>query len=330
MIRFSGKLLAIASIGIGVLAAQPCLVHGDPDPVSTLATFAGVVHPRLTAVEPGTTLTVVLLPQTLSQEQRGQASEELTALYKAAGAPSPLLLSLFDGRAVVPLGAFPRLVAWQKAVNQAMSPESAPDPAISPAQFYLRLAETAGNFGGGWNSVLLVGQLPMMPEELRDYAAAWLSSRFCSQRIRLNVWNPDAGQTEFWKIVATATSGTAGFEHFASLLPPKNDPLAFNELEWPAAPIDRGFVVERGELRSQSGSNLSRIPLLRVAPGVEPPDIEAYASLRRSANEATALLQQQKLDESQVQRVRALLSESLRINPLDAGSPHRGGFLCPL
>src|SRR5579872_4551271 len=204
------RLLTISLACMGVLSAQPCLVHGDPDPVSRMATFAGVVQPRLSPVEPGTSITVVLFPQTIQEEQQSRTLQELSALYKAAGTPSPLKLSVFDGQAFIASGPFPRLSAWQKAVSQAMSAGPGSTPALTATQFYPLLAGATETFGGSWNTVLLVGRLPEFEEDVRDYASAWFSSRVCSQHIRLNHWDPNEGETAFWQLVTSSTAGIAG------------------------------------------------------------------------------------------------------------------------
>ena len=320
---FWAGALGMSFLWAGALAAQPCLVHGDTDRVSALSTFAGIVHPRLAAVEPGTHITVVLFPQAVAESQRGRTSEELASLYKAASAPSPLTLSVFDGQAFTVSGPFTRLATWQKAVAQALSQESPAAQPLAPAQFYPMLAEAAGNLGGGWNSVLLIGRLPDPAEDVRDYAAAWLARRLCGQHVRVNYWNAEGAPSAFWNMVTGATAGVSAAEHLADLAP-RNDPLAFNEVEWPAPPINRGFVFERGELRTQAGAPVAQIPILLLPPGKTAPDLKAYADLRRSAKEAADLVRREKLDEGQAQQVRMLLMQALRVNPID-GEALRAG-----
>src|SRR5690242_11769003 len=80
-------LLGYAALA-GEAFAQPCLIQGDPGPIS-LVTDSATVQPQLTAVEPAQRIRVVLFPQAIPEGERRRTVVELTSLYRAASKAAP-------------------------------------------------------------------------------------------------------------------------------------------------------------------------------------------------------------------------------------------------
>ncbi len=310
----AARLLFLMMLLASALAAQPGLVAGDPNRAAMLLGPAGTTEPRRIAAEPAPRISVVVFPGTIPPEQRTRTVEQLVALYKSAGRPSPLTLAAFTGREFTPAGRFPTAAAWQSALREALS--SAATETAPAAGLYHTMAAEARNFGDSWSSVLLVGRLPDLEPDVRDYAQAWMAVRFCGQKLRVSYWDPAGAKSEFWNGVAEATGGIPGVDSPADFLP-ASAAGPFTELSWPAPPWDRGFLLYRGEVRDGAGVKGAELPMLAAAAAAELPDIDRYRALRSAAGKAAELARLEKPDAGQGEEVRALVEQALGINPMD-------------
>jgi len=311
IVPFSLLLVSLASAGF----AQPCLVQAEPGPLA-LETFAGTVQPVLAAAQPAGRITILLFPNSIPEQERSHAEKELAALFKAAEKPASVSLVVFQGQAFAAADAPRNLAGWQKLIRDTLAAELSPSP-IPAAQIYTALGEAAGSFGGDWSNLLLVGLPGEIEPGLRDYALPWLTGQVCKQKLRLSYWSPDGQRPEFWSAVAAATSGASNPESLAEF-PQWAAWGTFHEVAWPAAPLGRGFVLERAKLRG------AELPVIESAAGVRLPGFAEYGELRRAEAEATGLVRQEKLDAAQAQRVRELLQRALGINPVDAETLRAG------
>jgi hypothetical protein len=308
-------LLGYAALA-GEAFAQPCLIQGDPGPIS-LVTDSATVQPQLTAVEPAQRIRVVLFPQAIPQGERRRTVVELTSLYRAASKAAPPTATIFNGTAFSDLPRATTLAAWQRGIQDALAVDPVLTQPVSPVDWFAAFADSAGSLGGNWSSVLLVGRPPEVDPQLQDYTLSWLRARFCAQHLRVNVWTPDGVRPEFWAILATATAGASGLESLADL-PPWLALGPFVEAVWPLPSVTQGFVFERGTLGRQS------IPIIRAAAGATLPAPRRYAELRTAAREAADLLRNSNLNTGQAQRIRELLNSALVINPADAEALQTG------
>ncbi len=293
----------LACLTAALANAQPCLVQGEVVPLS-LETFAGAVQPEFASIQPGTRMTVLLFPDTIPEQERSHVEKELAALYRA----SPNLnLLISRGPQFAPTDPPKNLAAWQKLIRDAWAAEPSPGP---PAQLYPALAEATASLGGDWSPLLFVGLPADIEPDLREYALPWLRAQFCKQKIRVSYWSPDGQRPEFWTAMAADTAGASNPESLAGF-PQWAAWGTFREVSWPVPPLDRGFILERAKLRG------AELPILEAAAGARLPTFQEYADLRRAAAEAASLSKLEKLDPEQVQRVRELLQQALKINPLD-------------
>ena len=308
-----------------VVCAQPCLVQGDPGPLA-LETFAGTVQPEFAVVQPANRITVVLLTGAFPAADRAVVEKQLTALYRGADKNAVLALVVSDGTRFTAPDSARTPAAWQKLIHDSWGDDSA-GTALPAEPFYAALAEGMNSWGGEWSNLLLVGLPGDADPALRDYALPWLRAQVCRQKLRISYWNPDGRTPEFWTALAAATSGASNPESPAEFAQWAASG-SFREAAWPAPPIDRGFVAERGKFRS------AELPLLEPAPGALMLSFEQYTDLRRTTQEAGALAKQEQLDAAQVQRIRELLQHALTLNPLDpealrAGADYYARFKDP-
>ena len=101
--------------------------------------------------------------------------------------PKDMRLGALRGGEFVPEDPF--RTRAQAASAAANSLHRLRKPAIR-AKFYQWLAQAAGQFGSQWSTVVLVGAAPDVDAPLRDYATAYVASRFQAQKVRLSYWNP--------------------------------------------------------------------------------------------------------------------------------------------
>ena len=290
-----------------VAGAQPCLVQGDSGPLA-LETFAGSIQPAFAPVQPSARLTVLLFPDAIPETERTHAERELAALYQVADKAAGLSLAIARGSQFSAAEPVKTPAAWQKLVRESLAVDASAPP-VASAQFYPALTEALASLGAEWSNVLLVGLPPEVEAEVGEYALPWLRSQFCKQKLRVSYWNPDGRRPDFWNAIASATAGASNLESLAEF-PQWAAFGAFREASYPAA-LDRGFVLERVKLRG------SETPVLEAPAGARLPTFQEYADLRRAAAEAAGLMKLETLDAGQVQRMRELLQQALKVNPLD-------------
>ena len=290
-----------------------------------LETFSGAMQPKFAPVEASANVTIAVFPTLLSSEQRDRLNSGMTALYKSVGKTAPLSLSIFDGQQFISAGPFPTVAAWRSAVHEALAVQG-PDAQPDSVKLYSAIASLASGLGGNWSAVVLAGQLPELPANLRDYAVSWVSSRFCAQKLRVTYLDPDGKQSDFWNSVAKATGGLPGFDTLAEVPALADGPWA--EVAWEPPPLSRGFVLHRGKLHNQApGAAPVETPVLAVAPGATLPSLEAYAELENLQKQLSDLDRVEQPDASQVQQTRALLERALAINARDKVALRAGANL---
>ena len=309
---------------VNALSAQPCLVRGNIDRVSSLDTFRGVIQPQFRAVVPSPRLAIVLFPQTIPEDKRNTVSADLTALYRVSGSPSPLTLTAFNGQEfAAPSGPFRNVALWQKAVRAALAIEAVQTAAASTSRFDAMVAGALKDFGEPGSSVLLIGQLPDFEPEAQDYATAWLNASVCSQKVRVSVWNPGGAVPATWKAISEATGGAPNLATLSELAPsPDAEPLT--DVSWTPPQVDRGFRLYRAVLRDQAGSKMADVPMVALGPQVQMPEPERYVELRRAARQAAELVRKEKLEGGEDVQAHALVERALAINPLDDDALNSG------
>ncbi len=220
---------------MATLSAQPCLVRDDSQQTIAFETLAGKITPKLTSIEPSGRVAIAVFPGLIPAAEREPVASALNALYKAAGKTRPLTLAVFTGEGFTAAGPFGTATAWRNAVRDAFSTSDENALPISPSRLYSIVSAPTAAFGEDWSSVVFIGALPELPPDVRDYASAWLTPRFCGQKLRLSYWNPDGESSAFWSPVANLTGGRALGVLADVLESPAASPWA--EAAWPAWPV---------------------------------------------------------------------------------------------
>src|SRR4029077_19453708 len=164
-------------------------------------------------------------------------------------------------------------------------------------------------------SVILVGRFPLIDKDLRDYAAAYLGSKFRLERVRVGYWDVRGQPSDLWDIVAQITGGIPVRSHLEEIAErlAGTQPL-FLEGNCNDSPLDRGFILYRATRLDAAGNAADEFPALAIAPGKQPADLEHYAQLRENVRSATELFKQLPTQDS-LNQTRVKLQAALAINP---------------
>jgi tetratricopeptide (TPR) repeat protein len=322
--------LLFACLGGIVLAArafaQPCLLSSNQPPLGTLETYAGPVQPKLAPVEPPPEMTIALLPDLLSAEQRERLGADLIALDRSAGKATPLRLAVFDGHQFAATGPLESAAAWRRAVREALATPAAEQAPADPAQLYSAIIQGLSSAGANWSSVVLVGHLPDLPKNLQDYARAWVPSRACAQKLRVSYFDPGGARSEFWDSVAKDTGGAPGLDTLAEVPASLHEGL-WSEVAWAVPAPARGFVLDHARLNGPAGVAPVELPVLAAAASDAPPDLARYAELQTIEEQLSNLERIAQPDASQVEQTRTLLARALAINARDPVALRTGADL---
>jgi Flp pilus assembly protein TadD len=308
----SGALFALAGAFGQPLFVQPT----EPGPVS-IRTFAGRAECTANPVTSDPRLTAAVLVDGIDPHDMERVLTELTGLYRALHAAHPITLAVHSGHEWQTAGPFRSPPQWRASLNKLLKPRPAASDAYSATQLYELLADSAPQFGSDWASVILVGKLPPVDADLRDYAAAYLGSKFRAQRLRVSYWPVGGEQSELWDRVARMTGGVAVKSSLDELVEKLAGETPALEVICRDPALDRGFVVYRAARLDAAGNVIEEIPSLVVAPGKQPADLDHYAELRKSAHTAADLFQQPATQE-RLNQIRISLQAALAINPADS------------
>ena len=93
-----------------------------------------------------------------------------------------------------------------KSALEKIEPAGESAAHISAAGFYDAISANAGQWGGNWSRVLLIGDFPALETATKDYAEALLLRAFSSQHVQVSWFSP-AGGDEAWAPVFGASGG---------------------------------------------------------------------------------------------------------------------------
>lgn len=166
-----------------------------PPELFPVQTYAGKSDVSISAIQPSSSVTVVLLMDTLSPAQFDSAKKDLLALY-ASLHRHPLRLALLRNSSLGVAGPFASRGRLKSAFDEAAQAASDPAP-VSPSAIIDTLCAAAPQLGSDWSHVLLIGEFPALDPSALDYAAALLLRAFGTQRIQLS-WSAPSGGNDAW------------------------------------------------------------------------------------------------------------------------------------
>ena len=316
------SISAFIALAVWPAAAQPILLHGAGSELSeapSVITYAGSVKANLAAVEVSGQLAITVLADTIAEDQRDRVRSEILSFYQGAPSSSPakkMILAVLEGQQLTQLGPFRSRMHLQTTLHKLWSDSAASQTPPPPADLYHWLVAAGPALGSNWNHVLLIGSLPELDDQLRDYASAWLANRLAGQPVRISYWNPKGIEPGWFAEVCRATGGIALSSDLTPLSDLLSEPKAAVEVSWPNPTPLRGFLLYRAKLVTAAGAGVGEFPAIASRPGSELPDLVRYAELRQHV-ETARKLQQEKPSQQTAAKLRSELEAALRINPSD-------------
>jgi tetratricopeptide (TPR) repeat protein len=292
----------------GQLRAQPVLVSATDPPVK-LRTWAGSAPVQTTAasVSPQLVLLAVANPETMLDT--GQLKARLSSLYAEAGREITVRAAVWTAEGMQFAGPFRSRSQFQSALRELTELGIAHPLLLSDDQFWSQLPAAVGQAGGGWMSVVVVGQLPRIEPVVAEYATAYVVHKIRNQRIRLSFSTPGEDPGDPVRSISKALAYAAELETYVEV-----------NVNMPA--LSRGFELRKAALEDTQGKVLMERQAIASAPDFALPDIERYRALLASMAEAKKQLVAGALDAAVTE-----VQKALAINPHDPVALRLGASL---
>src|SRR5215467_1341402 len=179
IVRNSTGALLLFLLACGASLASTTLLRTtskmSPE-LGPVLTYAGKIDPIISNVKAAAPITVVFLTDSLTSAELETVKKEVLALYTSLHG-RPFRLVVVGNGSIGAAGPFTSRVQLKSALGEVAakteSPVSTPFGASVPsAQLLDSLVASAGQLGGDWSRVLLIGELPPLGAPAREYASA--------------------------------------------------------------------------------------------------------------------------------------------------------------
>jgi len=285
-------------------------------------TYAGKIDPIISNVKAAAPITVVFLTDSLTSAELETVKKEVLALYTSLHG-RPFRLVVVGNGSIGAAGPFTSRVQLKSALGEVAakteSPVSTPFGASVPsAQLLDSLVASAGQLGGDWSRVLLIGELPPLGAPAREYASALLLRAFSNAHLQVS-WYAFSGGDDGWRSMFEATGGTVIRGALSDFSQSVNDvSQSYFQIEWTPPAPSSGFVVYRSVLSDLQGNVVLETPDVATSASATLPSVERYTAMRASVAEAAQLLSQETLSEASAQTIRDNLQAAFEMNSRDA------------
>lgn len=299
--------------------AGPVLLHSASNAAPELLsvqTYAGKPDVTVSPVQPSSSVTVVLLMDTLTPAQLESTKRDLLALYTSLH-KRPLSLALLRSGSIAVAGPFTTRARLESALNEAAR-AAADTPPASPSAIIDALCAAAPQLGSNWSNALLIGEFPDLNPPVLEFASALLSRTFSTQHIQLS-WAAPSGGNDAWLPALRSTGGNIVHGPLSEFAVSLNvTPQFFFLVDWvPIAP-SAGFVVSHSVLSDQQGQVLLEASEIAAPSAVSLPSLDAYSAMQAKTAEAASLLAQEPFSPANFERMRDNLQAALELNPREA------------
>ena len=324
-------LVLLAGFALLPLQAESFLISLPPDSTSyELQTSAGKFPVRVSPLKPPAKLALLVHRDSLTEVQWQEAQARIRKLYGAAKSFGGFELHVITRGLLKSWKPFPAQSQLTKALTSLstpVQPAAQPDSsqglsADQAVAVYAEVGRYLPEPSAEWQSFILIAPGPApAAEELRLYAAAYLSWHVRQKRIRLFHW-PLAQTTsssepnplpDIWISVALSSCGR--------LLPAEEELRTFLD-EWkgqtcqqvdvPGPTLSQGFFSYRGQVMAKGSSQAVReLSGLWLAAGVSPISPDQYAQMLHLLDQAREALKKR-----DAPALRRAMEQALLLNPL--------------
>jgi tetratricopeptide (TPR) repeat protein len=287
----------------------------EPPDLNPVKTYNGNADAAVSPVHPASSLTVVLLVDTMSPEALDGLKQDLVSAYGSLRGRN-LRLAIVQNNSLEVVGPLLGRLRLQNALKE-VQPLTANAPPASSAAILDLLSTNVAQLGSKWSQVVLIGDFPSLEPSTLQYASAVLLRAFNSEQVQVT-WFPITKGDDAWLPLFKSTGGTIVHGGLEEIFPPPHGtPDKFFLVEWTPAPPSAGFVVFPAFVSDRQGSIQLEAPDLAVRATAPLPSIEHFAGLESQVAGVAALLSAPQPSEPEARRIREVLGAAFEMNPLD-------------
>ena len=311
-------VLSVAlSVGGSHASASSALIRTSPHHGQSWSaqTYAGTAEVSVSAMKPSSSITVLVLADTLGTTEREQARSDLLDFY-----------STLRGRAVqigflTKDGAFtlPVVVASRARLKQLLEKNVSGEgiQTIPSAVALDDLIAAIPKLGPKQSSVLVVGEFPKLDPASTAFASALLVRAFLAQQLRASLFSPIPADE--WSSAFRSLAGESVTALNDLPAAPVGKGEAIMQLDWTPATPPAGFVIAHSAVTDEAGRSVCNVPDIAQAEAVILPSVQQYADAQKKIAEAEQLLKED-LSEARADRIREDIAAALQLNSRDQGA----------
>lgn len=304
--------MCLSAQASSVLLRSP---SAEPPELSPVKTYNGTAEAAVSPIRPASSVTVVLLVDTMSPDALEGFKTDLASAYGSLRGKN-LRLAIVQNNSVRVVGPLLSRFRLQNVLKDVEPLTETATPAATAAMLDL-LSTNADQLGSKWSHVVLVGDFPALDPSTLQYASAVLLRAFIAQQVQVS-WFPITKGDDAWLPLFESTGGAIVHEALKdSFSGPQEVKEQFFQVDWTSASPTAGFVVSLDVLSDTQGNALLKVPDLAVHETVSLPSIERFASLQSQVAAIATLPNAPQLGEPDTQRIRETLVAAFEMNPLD-------------
>jgi tetratricopeptide (TPR) repeat protein len=310
-------LSVVLSLGGSHAFASSVLIRTSPHSGQSwsVQTYAGAAEVSASAVKPSSSITILILTDTLGAAENEQVRNDLLDLYGALrGRTIQIGFLSKDGAFTLPVAVGSR-ARLKQLLEKNVTGEGV--QTVPSAVVLDDLIAAVPKLGPKQSCVLVVGEFPKVDQASTAFASALLIRAFLAQQLCASLFSPVP--SEEWSAVFRSLAGE-------SVTTSKDLPTALvgrgeaiMQLEWvpPAPPA--GFVVANSDIKDEVGTPVGSVLDIAQADGVTLPSIQQYADAQKKIAEAESLLNED-LSQERADRIREDMAAALQLNSRDSGA----------
>ncbi len=315
--KFAGKAAIAAFMAFCSLTyaqASTAFLRGSPPAGESwsVETYSGPVDGAVSTQRPAATVTVLVLVETLSAEEKEQVKNELSEFFVEFHT-RPLRIGFVgvNGELSDPVPVMSRTRLKQLLDKNI----SADEPELEPSASILdELLAVISKLGPKNSSVLIVGEFPTLNSATTMFASALIVRAFTAQHLQASLYSPASVGQEWFPLFASLAGETVTELHKLSL-PSASETVT--QFDWATAPPTAGFTLSSSKVIDEERTTVVEVPDLSVADGVPIPSVQEYSDAQKGLDEAKALLVEEPLTQARADRIRQYIETALRLNARD-------------
>src|SRR5215472_4497116 len=310
-------LALVLSLGGWPALASSALIRNSPHNGQSwsVQTYGGSAEVSASALKPSSSITILVLSDTLGTSESEQVRNDLLGFYGTLHGRAVQIGFLTKGGAfTLPVGVSSRTRLKQLLEKNVFGEgiQTVPSEVVVDD-----LIAAIPKLGPKQSSVLVVGEFPKLDPASTGFASALLVRAFLAQQLRASLFSPVPAEEWSAAFRALAGENVTTLKDFPAAPAGKGEGLM--QLDWTPAAPPAGFVVASSAITDEVGTSIGSVPDIAQAEGVILPSVQQYADAQRKIAEAETLLNQE-LSQERADRIRGDLATALELNSRDQGA----------